>query len=407
MSQRGNELTRREFLTRSVSGAAAAGFIGIPAAAGETRRQDVNKTPIHRTLGKTGIRIPIVNMGIMNTMDAALVKKSYEIGVRLFDTAMHYRRGLNEEMLGKAIEDLGVRQDVVIATKVFAPAYRQDMSRNGVKEKVISQTEASLRRLKIEYADILSIHVVDSVELMNHEGILEGLRHVKDQGMARFVGISTHSNMTDCLKDAVDRKFYDVVLTAVNYSMSGDTAYLNAVENAAASGIGLLAMKTQCKQPWYQRLEPGKSHKFYEGEIMHTALLKWVLRNEAFAAAVPGYTNYQQMEEDFSVAYSLDYTEKEKNFLEDRGVKLAMASVCRFCARCVPSCPKNADIPNLMRTHMYAACYNNFHQAKETLAGISKNRGIDACRTCESCRALCANRVAIGERIDELKAIYA
>jgi hypothetical protein len=41
---------------------------------------------IYRTLVKTGIRLPIVNMGVMNTLDSALMKRSYEIGVRYFDT---------------------------------------------------------------------------------------------------------------------------------------------------------------------------------------------------------------------------------------------------------------------------------------------------------------------------------
>ena len=225
--------------------------------------------------------------------------------------------------------------------------------------------------------------------------------------MARFVGITTHSNMAECLKDAVDKKFYDVICTAFNYSMSGDKDYLAAIQKAASDGIGLIAMKTQCKQPWYQNMEPEKSRKFYEGEILHTALLKWVLRNDAFGTSVPGYTNFQQMEEDFSVSFTLDYTENEKQFLENRGVKLAMASVCRLCGACVPSCPKNADIPNLLRTHMYAACYHNYHQAKQTLVDIQKNRGIKLCLTCRDCTARCANRVDIKGRIDELKAIYA
>jgi hypothetical protein len=56
---------------------------------------------------------------------------------------------------------------------------------------------------------------------------------------------------------------------------------------AAAKGVGLVAMKTQCQQAWYKENLPAELQKFYEGKIMHTALLKWVLRHESIATAVP------------------------------------------------------------------------------------------------------------------------
>ena len=37
---------------------------------------------------------------------------------------------------------------------------------------------------------------------------------------------------------------------------------------------------------------------FYDGSIVQTAVLKWALRNKAFACAVPGFTNFGQLEED-------------------------------------------------------------------------------------------------------------
>ncbi len=67
---------------------------------------------------------------------------------------------------------------------------------------------------------------------------------------------------------------------------------------------------------------------------MHTALLKWVLRHEQIATAVPGFTTFEQLQTDIKVAYTLDYTADEKKFLEDHNVKLAIQSVCRFCGEC-------------------------------------------------------------------------
>ena len=111
------------------------------------------------------------------------------------------------------------------------------------------------------------------------------------------------------------------------------------------------------------------------------------------------------MEEDFSVAYDLEYTDGEKEFLEGRGVKYSMG-VCLQCDRCIPTCPKGADIPSMMCIHMYATCYTNFYQARETLGEIPKYRGLDQCALCDSCQAICQNKIDIAQRIDELKVIY-
>ena len=79
---------------------------------------------------------------------------------------------------------------------------------------------------------------------------------------------------------------------------------------------------------------------------------------------------------------------------------------CRQCRKCVASCPHKADIPNLMRTHMYAAQYANFGLARHTLDEIPRAHGLLNCSSCASCVARCANSVNIGRKIDELKLIY-
>jgi predicted aldo/keto reductase-like oxidoreductase len=165
-------------------------------------------------------------------------------------------------------------------------------------------------------------------------------------------------------------------------------------------------MKTLCAQYWYREHVPSDKLSYYKGKIMHTAVLKWALRNDFIATAIPGYTTFQQMEEDFSVAYDLEYTPEEKRFLKDRVVKLSLG-YCRQCQQCLSTCPKGVDIPTLMRTHMYAACYTNFYQARDTLDEIPRGIGLDACASCETCRANCVNSVDIPRRIDELKVIYA
>jgi predicted aldo/keto reductase-like oxidoreductase len=413
MNKRKNKFSRREFLSKTFSSMATVGFFGIPRkkAPSFTQEESVQspkKKIIYRTLGKTGISLPIVSMGVMNTLDSALVKKSYEIGIRLFDTAAEYMRGKNEEMVGNVIKELNARDKVIIGTKIYISLFQRGMRPKEVKEAYLKSAEDSLRRLKTDYVDILYSHCVYDIKWLKNPGILEALQLLKEQKKTRFVGFSTHQNMAECINEAAQMDFYDVICTAFNYTMNEDNLFIEALRNAALKGIGLLAMKTQCGGQYFRLTNiPPEKQQFYKKSILHTAVLKWALKNDFIASAVPGYTNYKQMEEDFSVAYNLGYTDEERKFLEDRNVKAAMKSFCQQCSRCVSSCPNQVDIPSLMRTHMYAFCYPNFYQAWNTLREIPKGKGLDSCISCDSCKAKCLSHVDIASRIAELKAIYA
>jgi len=411
MAIKKKDYNRREFLSRTFSGIASISVLGIsgktlPSFGQEKITQNSEKKVINRTLGKTGIKVPIVNMGVMNTLDSALVKRSYEIGVRHFDTAAWYMQGRNEEMLGNVIKELNVRDKVIIGTKVYIPHQQRGMSPEKAKEAYLRIAEESLNRLQMDYVDILYSHSVHDTDWLNNPGILEALQMLKKEGKARFIGFSTHKNMAACLNDAVRTGFYDVVLTAFNYSMIDNKEMTSAIKSAALKGIGIIAMKTQCSQAWYGKRLPSDEQKYYEGTIMHKSILKWVLLNEYITSAIPGYTTFQQMEEDFSVAYDLEYTPEEKEFLEDRNIKLSLGKCCQQCDSCVFTCPKGVDIPTLMRTHMYAACYSNFYQARDTLNSIPKVKNLAACTSCDVCTASCVNLVDIASRIEELKTIY-
>lgn len=410
MENNNKSFNRRHFLSRAVTGLASVGLFGVAAKSRslcdrENRARQENKTIITRTLGKTGIRIPIVNMGVMNTLDAALIKKSYDIGIRHFDTAAWYMRGQNEEMLGKTIKELGVRDKVVIGTKVFIPHPQRKASPEKTKEAYLKIANESLKRLQADYVDILYSHNVSDMDWLNNPGILEALQQLKKEGKARFIGFTTHSKMAECINDAVRSGVYDIIETAYNYAMADDTDLKDSLKKASTKGIGLVAIKTQCSQYWYRQYIPQDDLAFYEGKIMHTAVLKWALRNEDITTAIPGYTTFQQIEEDFAVAYDLEYTDEEEKFLTDSNVKLSLG-YCRQCRKCIPTCPKGVDIPTLMRTHLYAACYPNFYQARDAIAEIPKGKGLDLCVACDSCQASCVNRIPIKSRIEELKAIY-
>jgi hypothetical protein len=152
---------------------------------------------------------------------------------------------------------------------------------------------------------------------------------------------------------------------------------------------------------------PAELQGFYGGKIMHSALLKWALNHDFVACAVPGFVTFPQLEEDWACAFDIEYTPEEKAFLEARGVKLAMAAACRQCGACAATCPRGADVPELVRAHMYAFSYGNPGHARRTLDSIPADRGLGLCKDCSDCRAGCAGKVQIARRIGQLKEAYA
>jgi len=408
MGENISDYSRRKFIASSLGCLASAGLATV--SPGLVRAQDSVKAAsasgtdiIYRTLGRTGLKLPIVSMGAGACNDPALVQASYEIGMRHFDTAANYAYGRNEQMVGNVIAKMNVRDKAIIGTKIHTPGQRQDLTPEQSKKKLIETVEGCLRRLRTDYVDILYVHSVSDPESVKDPAIIETLAQFKEEGKTRFVGISTHANMASVINETVQGGFYDVVLTSINFTMADDTDLLAAIANAASKGVGVIAMKTQAGGA---RFPNPDTLREYSGSTINSAALKWVLRNENIATSIPGIGNYDHMREDFAVAGNLDYTEEEEKFLSDNRVTLGMG-FCRQCSSCLASCPGGADIPNLMRTHMYAAQYGDFHLARTTLDEIPKQNGIRPCLSCSDCTAQCVNSVDIPHRIAELKLMYA
>ena len=407
---------RRDFLARVTSALAASPLLVSPnflfgkfvKSAPAVPQAEGSAKPIYRGLGKTGISLPIVSMGVMNADVPGLIPRSYELGIRHFDTAAHYQQGRNEEMVGRMIKQLGVRDKVVISTKVLPPGWSRDRGQTQtqtystaeIKAHFNEVFEGSLKRLQMDYVDILYNHAADSETEIHSEGTLEAMTALKKEGRVRFLAVSSHQPEM-ALKEAMKLGVYDVVLIPINYTMAGDEGLLKTIAEAAKSGIGLVAMKTQAGGA--KRPDPKLGKPLTPAS--QTALLKWVLNHDTITTAIPGYTTYEQLEQNFSIASDLTYSAEEREFLSDKNVA-ANAQFCVQCGKCRPDCPLGVDIPQLMRSHMYAVQYSNHSLAEETIAAIASGKGLAACGRCESCRVTCRNSVNIATKIEHLKALW-
>jgi len=402
-----SDISRRNFLGASLTGLASAGMISLTPGSlfAQDKAKDKAKNEIiYRTLGRTGMKVPIISMGVMVADAPAIVQGAYELGVRLFDTAANYQYGANEQMVGNVISKLGVRDKVYIVTKIFIPGQRRGLTGNQWEKKAATLMDGSLKRLKTDYVDVLLVHDVSGADDINDPDMIAAMNKLKKQGKTRSIGVATHRNMTEVINEAARLGDYDVVLTAFNFTMADDAALLSAIDNAAAKGMGFIAMKALAGG---SRWPNPDSRANYSGSTVTKAALKWVLNNKNIATSIPGFDNFDHMNEDFSVVSNLEYTGEEKKLLSDNNIKLSMG-FCRQCEQCLVSCPHDSDIPSLMRTHMYSAQYGDFYLARTTLDGIPKQRSLSACGSCSECVARCAHKsVDIPAKIKDLKLMYA
>src|SRR6185437_9671342 len=155
-------------------------------------------------LGKSGLKVSRICLGCMSysveptearpwTLDEEhgrpFIRRALELGINYFDTANMYSGGGSELVLGRALRDFARREEVVIATKVFYPM-RPDANGGGLSRKAImTEIDASLRRLGTDYVDLYQIHRWDDATPI--EETLEALHDVVKAGKARYLGASS------------------------------------------------------------------------------------------------------------------------------------------------------------------------------------------------------------------------
>jgi len=398
MSDNKELIKRRSFLKWGVTGLAGATMLpsSLKAKSTSSRSQEKKERKfIYRTLGNTGIELPVVSMGVMNADNPNLVAAALDSGIVMLDTAWGYQRGNNEKMIGGVIKNRP-RDSFVIATKV--PGMPRDrktglFSPETKGDTFIEMFHTSLERLGLDYVEILYLHNVTRREAVLFEPLMEALQKVKKQGKARFIGVTTHGNEPEVIRAAVDAKIYDVVLTGYNFRKDYIADLDAAIAEAVKKGLGIVAMKTQAGVYWDEEKQKPINMK---------AALKWALNNPNIHTAIPGFTTFDQLELDLTVMEDLTLTEEEKKDLIQGDAHLA-GLYCQQCEKCVPQCPARLPIPSIMRGYMYANGYRNLYAAHDLISSLELSD--NPCGSCSSCSVTCAFGFNVKKRIEDISRI--
>ncbi|MCR4396405.1 MAG: aldo/keto reductase [Candidatus Saccharicenans sp.] len=387
-------LNRRDFLKVGLTGLVTTGAAGLLLADDKQKKQDSKKQSgpasgpqppggrregfIYRTLGRTGVVLPVVSMGVMNSDNPELVRAALDSGLVHLDTAHGYQRGRNEEIIGQVIKGRP-RDSFFLATKV----------REG--DRFLEMVDISLQRLGLDYVDILYLHNLSQRDNVLAEENLKVMEQVKKSGKARFIGLSTHANEPEVIRAAIEARIFDVVLTGYNFRKNYIKDLDAAIAEATATGVGIIAMKTMAGAFWdKQRTQP----------INTKAALKWALNNPNITTAIPGMTTFDQLKSNLEVVKDLKLTPEELYDLKIGETAGLAGLYCQGCQRCLPQCPKGLPIPEMMRAYMYAYGYKNLAAAHELVSSL--NLPDNPCAGCSSCSVNCAFRFDVRERLVDI-----
>lgn len=331
----------------------------------------------YNMLGNTGLNVSRIGFGgipiqHVNQENAnKIISKCIELGINFFDTARGYT--VSEELIGNAL--VGKRENVYIATKTMVKDY------HGMMQEV----ETSLKNLKTDYIDLYQFHNVLSVDdlekIMGKDGALEALVRLKNEGVIKNIGITSHK--VPVIERVLETDIFATIQFPFNViEKQGEELFKKANEK----GLGTIAMK------------PMAGGALRDGRTS----LKYILESPYLNVAIPGMDSVEQVIENAGAADDTPMTVEEK----DKLIKIAKdlgETFCRRCGYCLP-CPEGIDIPNIFLMEGYYTRYDLTDWAVSRYKSFDAKA--DACKKCGLCESRCPYELPIRDMLDNVKNVF-
>jgi predicted aldo/keto reductase-like oxidoreductase len=336
-------------------------------------------------------------MGTGNCDNPNLIREALDQGVKLLATHEYYQNGNNEKMVGEVLKDRPRDSCMILTGTGEGLEIDFKNGRFGPKTNVdvfVESVNGCLERLQVDYVDILNAPYAGSREAVFYEPVLKTMERIKKQGKARFIGIASHNIEHEAIRDAVDTGIYDMVTIAYNFRKTNHQEMVEAMQYAAEKGLGIIGMKTMAGVYWdKQKQQP----------INTKAALKWVLQNENIHTTIPDCSTFNELHQDLDIMADMDLADEELMDLNPPAGDTTTGIYCQQCNRCLAQCPENLDIPNLMRSYMYAYGYRNLGLARQTLdrTGMPPS----SCEYCRECKVNCTMGFDVKEKILDISRI--
>ncbi len=313
-----SSLSRRDFLKST------AAFVMLGAAEGALGASQFQPASLpKRRLGKTGEQVSVIGFGagsrfcsMQDENEAqALLERTLELGINYFDTSASYtRRGLerlSEKRLGEFSRRR--RKEVFLATK-FDPRDRDGALRS---------VEKSLQLLQTDTLDLIQIHSLSDHDDLNRMGGTNGavaaVRELKDQKVARFMGITGH-NDGGAMAEALRRYEFDVVLMSLNAAQAANPVAVRRMEPIPAFEESALPLALQKQMGIVSMKVMGQGLLVGDGagKAPSSELLRFNL-SQPVACVVIGVEQRARLEENAQVARAfVSMSEGDKQKLREK-----------------------------------------------------------------------------------------
>jgi aryl-alcohol dehydrogenase-like predicted oxidoreductase len=325
--------------------------------------------------GKTGLTVSRTGFGcipiqrISYEESFAILRRAYESGITLYDTANAYTT--SEDRLGTAFND--VRTKIIICTKTGAQT----------PAEINAHIENSLKMLRTDYIDVLQFHNPPFVPRPDEEnGMYDCLLKAKADGKIRHIGITAHKR--HLALEAVESDLYDTLQYPFSYISAAEELAL--VNSCRERNVGILGMKGLC------------------GGILSNAKAAFAfLRQYAELVPIWGIQKMSELEE--FIGYEENppalSAEIEREIEADR--KKLSASFCRACGYCLP-CPANIPIP--MAARMEFLMGRTVAESFKTEEWKENMRRISDCKDCGHCKANCPYELNVPELLRHHQKYY-
>jgi aryl-alcohol dehydrogenase-like predicted oxidoreductase len=301
--------TRRGFL-RSAGAIVGAPFVlrTLPAlaeAAGPKR--DPNATVRRRRLGRTELMVSEVGFGGHyknpdRTYRIASIERAVERGINLFD-CFEAPPGYREiQMVGDALDFLGLRDQVTIASHLWTHGHYFDLN----------EIDNVLRMLKTDHIDI---GWLTALHMTLTDGPVEIAMEAKEQGKIRFLGITGHEK-TQVIETLKNGDVFDAMLFPYSYGVEGGKDYHFPM--ARQRDMGIVGIKPFAGGSLFRaqrKIDELLAQPEYAGLQPAPAFLKYILQNQDLSATIPGMTTAAQVDENIMASADPALHAEEHRFL--------------------------------------------------------------------------------------------
>ena len=320
------------------------------------------------SLGSTGLQVSRLGFGgipvqrIDQPRTRQLLEAAHKAGINYIDTARAYT--VSEEWIGQALQQSGLRDEFIIATKCRAIT----------AEEMAEELNASLRSLRTDHIELYQFHnpsPEDFDRIIAPGGALEALKSAHAVGIVEHIGVTAHLAAT-----------FEKVLACPDI----ETIMFpyNIVEQQGADLI------TRCKAAGkaFIAMKPLAGGAIESGRLA----IRYTLANPGVTVVIPGMAELRELSQNVAAAEDASpLTEEELAACEEVRKSLG-TQFCRRCNYCAP-CTVGIQIPSVFLFQGYLNRYGLQEWGRERYATLKVKAG--ACIQCGACETRCPYNLPI------------